>query len=255
MSFLDKAKEATQKALKTTKNAAQTALKATTEAAKTAAENTPNKAQEALDFVKQNIPKTIPLSVTEAQLNQMVTKSIADDSRIKSLTLTCEENILAVEASIQLAGSLAITAKTRLALEHCELSPTRKVITMRRLDQTELGGTGVASSLLAHVVKLVICGLFGVDIGAFSLKSINGLTIDKERISADLSAMGATDAINNAINNKINVLLSNTPINPMLKMVVAPLLPTLAQKLIDKIVIDDLKVDKAGITGILQLST
>ena len=67
--------------------------------------------------------------------------------------------------------------------------------------------------------------------------------------------MGATDAINNAINNKINVLLSNAPINPMLKMVVAPLLPTLAQKLIDKIVIDDLKVDKAGITGVLRLST
>ena len=251
MSFSENARNL----LKTTRDAAKKTLEDTAEVTKKALKDAPNKAQEALDFVKQNIPKTIPLSVSEAQLNQMVTKAIADDSRIKSLTLTCEENILAVEASIQLAGSLAITAKTRLALEHCELSPTRKVITMRRLDQTELGGTGVASSLLAHVVKLVICGLFGVDIGAFSLKSINGLTIDKERISADLSAMGATDAINNAINNKINMLLSNAPINPMLKMVVAPLLPTLAQKLIDKIVIDDLKVDKTGITGILQLGT
>ena len=157
MSFFDKAKEATQKALE---SAAQ--------AAKEAAQNAPSKAQEAMDFIKKNMPKTIPLSVSEAQLNQMVKKAIADDSRIKSLTLSCEENVLAVEASIQMVGSLAITAKTRLALEHCELSPTRKTITMRRLDQTELGGTGAASSLLAHVVKLVVCGLFGVDIGVWN---------------------------------------------------------------------------------------
>ena len=243
MSFFNKAKEATQKALE---SAAQ--------AAKEAAQNAPSKAQEAMDFIKKNMPKTIPLSVSEAQLNQMVKKAIADDSRIKSLTLSCEENVLAVEASIQMVGSLAITAKTRLALEHCELSPTRKTITMRRLDQTELGGTGAASSLLAHVVKLVVCGLFGVDIGAFSLKNINGLTIDKSLITADLAAMGATEAINNSITNKINVLLNNAPINPMLKIVVAPLLPALAQKLIDKIIIENLNVAKTGITGTLRLS-
>ena len=243
MSFFDKAKEATQKALE---SAAQ--------AAKEAAQNAPSKAQEAMDFIKKNMPKTIPLSVSEAQLNQMVKKAIADDSRIKSLTLSCEENVLAVEASIQMVGSLAITAKTRLALEHCELSPTRKTITMRRLDQTELGGTGAASSLLAHVVKLVVCGLFGVDIGAFSLKNINGLTIDKSLITADLAAMGATEAINNSITNKINVLLNNAPISPVLKMVVSPLLPALAQKLIDKIIIENLNVAKTGITGTLRLS-
>ena len=222
--------------------------------AKEAAENAPSKAQEAIDFIKQNMPKTIPLSVSETQLNQMVKKSIADDSRIKSLALTCEENVLAVETSIQMVGSLTITTKTRLALEHCELSPTRKMLTMRRLDQTELGGTGAASSLLAHVVKLVVCGLFGVDIGAFSLKNINGLTIDKSLITADLAAMGATEAINNSITNKINVLLNNAPINALLKIVVAPLLPTLVQKLIDKIIIEDLKVAKTGITGTLRLS-
>ncbi|MCB1658439.1 MAG: hypothetical protein KDI39_09450 [Pseudomonadales bacterium] len=239
MSFLNKAKEALESAAK---------------AAKEAAENTPSKAQEGIDFIKQNIPKTIPLSVSEAQLNEMVKKAIADDSRIKSLTLTCEENELAVEASIQMVGGLAITAKTRLALEHCELSPTRKTITMRRLDQTELGGMGVASSLLAHVIKLVVCGLFAVDIGAFSLKNINGITIDKSLITADLAAMGATEAVNNAITNKINVLLNNTPINPLLKIVVSPLLPALAEKLIDKITIEDLKVAKTGITGTLRLS-
>ena len=150
---------------------------------------------------------------------------------------------------------LTFNAKTRLALEHCELSPTSKVITMRRLDQTELGGIGVASSLLAQVVKLVVCGLFGVDIGAFSLKNINGVAIEKELITADLIAMGATDAINNAIDNKINILLNSIPINPLLKMLVSPVLPTLAKKLIDNIVIEDLKVAKTGITGVLKLST
>lgn len=243
MSFFEKAK-----------TAAKTALENTTKAAKEAAENAPNKAQQAMDFIKQNLPKTIPLSVSETQLNQMVTKAITDDTRIKSIILTCEENVLAVETSIQMAG-LTVMAKTRLALEHCELSPTHKVITMRRLDQTELGGTGIASSLLAHIVKLVVCGLFGVDIGAFSLKKINGLLIDKELIIADLIAMGATDAINNAINKKINILLNSTPINPLLKMAVSPLLPTLTQKMIDKIVIEDLKVAKTGITGVLRLIT
>ncbi len=250
MSFFDKAKQAA----KIAKEAAQTALDNTTKAAKEVAENAPNKAQEAIDFIKQNIPKSIPLSVSETKLNQMVKSSIADDSRIKSLTLICEENVLIVDAAIQLMG-LTFNAKTRLALEHCELSPTSKVITMRRLDQTELGGIGVASSLLAQVVKLVVCGLFGVDISAFSLKNINGVTIEKELITADLIAMGATDAINNAIDNKINILLNSIPINPLLKMLVSPVLPTLAKKLIDNIVIEDLKVAKTGITGVLKLST
>ena len=99
-----------------------------------------------------------------------------------------------------------------------------------------------------------MCGLFGVDIGAFSLKNINGLTIDKSLITADLAAMGATESINNAITNKVNVLLNDAPINALLKIVVAPLLPTLVQKLIDKIIIEDLKVAKTGITGTLRLS-
>lgn len=248
MSFFDKAKQAA----KTAKEAAQTALENTTKAAKEVAENAPSKTQETIEFIKQNIPKSLPLSVSETKLNQMVKSSIADDSRIKSLTLICEENVLIVDAAIQMMG-LTINAKTQLALEHCELSPTSKIITMRRLDQTELGGTGIASSLLAHVVKLVVCGLFGVDIGAFSLKNINGVTIEKELITADLIAMGATEAINNAINSKINLLLSNTPINPMLKMVVTPLLPTLAQKLMQNITIENLKIAKNGITGVLKL--
>lgn len=241
MSFFEKAKQA-----------AQTALENTTKAAKEVAENAPSKTQETIEFIKQNIPKTIPLNVPEAQLNQMVKQAITDDSRIKNLALSCEENVLIVASSIEGVG-LTFNIKTKLALEHCELSPTSKVITMRRLDQTELGGTGIASSLLAHVVKLVVCGLFGVDIGAFSLKNINGVTIEKELITADLIAMGATEAINNAINSKINLLLSNTPINPMLKMVVTPLLPTLAQKLMQNITIEKLKIAKNGITGVLKL--
>lgn len=241
MSFFEKAKQA-----------AQTALENTTKAAKEAAENAPSKAQETIEFIKQNIPKTIPLNVPETQLNQMVKKAITDDSRIKNLVLSCEENVLVVTASIEGVG-LTFNIKTKLALEDCELSPTSKIITMRRLDQIELGGTGIASSLLAHVVKLVVCGLLGVDIGAFSLKNINGVTIEKELITADLIAMGATEAINNAINSKINLLLSNTPIDPKFKMLVTPLLPTLTQKLMQNITIENLKIAKNGITGVLKL--
>lgn len=236
MSLFDKAKQI-----------AQSAFEITSDAVKTVSENTPN-ALQLLDSVKQKLPETIPLCVSEAQLNQMVTNAISDEDRIKALTLTCDDNILTVHAVIKLAGSLAMTAKTQLAIEHCELSQTRKVIIMRRLDQTELGGTGIASSLLAHVVKLVVCGLFSVDIGAFSLRNIDGLSIDKEIITADLEAMGAIDAINKAINNKINML-----INPLLKTAIESLLPSLTQKIIDKIVIEDLLIDNFGIRGVLRL--
>lgn len=85
------------------------------------------------------------MSVSEVQLNEMVATTIRDDSRITNLQLVCEENVIVVNASIQVVGSLAITAKTKLAIEHFELSQERKVITLRRLDTTELGGTGVAA--------------------------------------------------------------------------------------------------------------
>jgi hypothetical protein len=193
------------------------------------------------------------MSVSEAQLNQMVATTISDDSRIKSLQLICEDNVLVVNAGIQLVGSLAITATTRLALEHFELSQERKVITLRRLDNTELGGTGVASSLLARVVKLVVCGLFGIDLGEFSLKNINGLTIDKERITADLAALGVVEAITDAICSKIDLALKNIQINPWLKPIIATLLPAITKRLVAKAVIEDLSISEAGIAGTLRL--
>lgn len=98
-----------------------------------------------------------------------------------------------------------------------------------------------------------MCGLFGIDLGELSLKNIEGLTIDKERITADLAALGAVDAITGAICHKIGLALESIQINPLLKPLVATMLPSITKHFVEKAVIEDLQISKAGIAGTLRL--
>lgn len=246
MSFLHKAKQVAETAAK----AASVAAKKVAESA----ENAPNKAQELFTFIKTNLPKTIPLQVSETRLNEIAARAIDGNSRIQSLMLRCETNILMVETHINVAGFMVIKAKTRLALEQCEINSTRKIIIMRRLDQAELSGTG-AASLLAYAIKTIICGLFSIDIIAFVLKNIRGLTIDKNKIIADLEVMNAMDAINEAIHDKIQDVIVTIPINPIFKKILEPTLPSIIENLTKNISIENLAIiQHKCICGTLRLS-
>ncbi|MEF8759173.1 MAG: hypothetical protein V5B36_05460 [Candidatus Accumulibacter sp. UW25] len=73
MSFLDKAKQA-----------AGDAFKRTVEAAKPASDLTANKSEEVLQFVKNSMPRSIPMSVSGAQLNEMVATTISETAGSKA---------------------------------------------------------------------------------------------------------------------------------------------------------------------------
>lgn len=186
----------------------------------------------------------IPLRVTEVKLNQLATKAIVDDSRIKSLNIQCRENCLVVTGTLELMA-LPLNFTTQLALESCELSPSRKVIILRRLDNIALGGDMMLAGFMAHLFKILVCGLFGVDLGAISLKNITGLTISKNLITADLEAMGAIDAIMTGVRENIAQL----SINPLAKMAAKPLLDMAGNSLLDKLHLQNIAITDKGIKG------
>lgn len=199
----------------------------------------------------KNIPP-IPIEVSEARLNQLARDAIVDDSRIESLKIHCQRDCITVSGTLRLAG-VALNFTTRLALHSCELSPSRKVITLRRLDDIVIGGTGMLASFMAHVAKIVICGFFGVDLAAISLGGINGLTINKDLITADLEAMGAVEGIVKSLREKLRQRIELLPIWPLVKIVVEPILDGAGPLLLSRLHLQKVAVTDRGIQGSIVL--
>ena len=190
--------------------------------------------------------------VSEAQLNQLAAKAITDDGRIKSLRVQCQQDRLTVRGTFSLAG-LPLNFTTTLSLQSCELTPTRKVITLRRLDDIALGGDGILASFMAHIVKVIICGLFGVDLAAISLKRIKGLTISKDIITADLEAMGAVDIITTKLREEIRRHIELLPGGPLVKIAVEPMLDAAGPLLLSKLHLQNVAITDNGIRGEMVL--
>jgi hypothetical protein len=199
----------------------------------------------------QKLPP-ISIEASEAQLNLLVAKAIADDSRIESLKIQCQQDRLTVSGTLSLVG-VTLNFTTQLALQSCELSPSRKVITLRRLDNIALGGDGMLASFMAHIVKIVICGLFGVDLAAISLKSVKGLTINKALITADLEAMGAVDAILTGLRQKIRHGIELLPVGQLVKMGIEPMLAMAGPLLLGKLHLQNVAISDKGVQGEILL--
>ena len=194
----------------------------------------------------------IPIEVSEARLNQLASDAIADDKRIESLKIQCRQDRLAFTGTLRVAG-LALNFTTQLALQSCELSPTRKVITLRRLDDVSIGGTSVLTSFMAHVVKIVICGFFGVDLAAISLGGIRGPAINKDLITADLEAMGAMDAIMKGLREKIRQGIELLPGGSLVKIALKPMLDGAGPLLLSKLHLQKVTIADKRIRGEVML--
>jgi hypothetical protein len=208
--------------------------------------NVTDKAKEIFDKLPP-IPETFkfPLVVTEEQLNQLATKAITDDSRIKSLNIQCRQDRLIVSGTFNIM-SMPLNFSTELSLESCELSPARKVIVLRRHDAMSLGGESMLSSFMAHIVKIIICGLFGVDLGAISLKRIQGVSIDKTLITADIEAMGAMDSIMTGLRQKARQGIGLPSVNPLIKITLSAILDSAENKLLEKLHLQNVVITDKG---------
>ena len=198
-----------------------------------------------------NLPP-IPLAVPEARLNQLAANAITDDRRIKSIEIQCRQDRLTISGTLRLVG-LPLNFNTKLSLQSCELTPNRKVITLRRLDDISLGGDTMLASFMAHIVKIVICGLFSVDLGAISLKGIKGLTINKDLITADLEAMGAVEIIMTGLREKLREGIELLPVSSPIKMVIKPTLEMAGPLLLGKLHLQNVTVTDKGIQGEIVL--
>ena len=188
-----------------------------------------------------------PLSVSEAQLNNLVKLAQNDDL---PMSFACQTGEIVVAGQTRVAG-IALAYSTRLALEACEISPDRKQITLRRLDHVDLGGNGLAAALFARVIKVLLCGLFGIDLARLALKNNAGIRVEKDLITADLDAMGATDLIVEAIKARLPDALA-----PLLDSAIESLAPGLGaagNAFLAHIGIDDIAIEKHEIKGMLRI--
>lgn len=166
------------------------------------------------------------------------------------MNFACQPGVIVVAGQTRVAG-LAIAYSTRLALEACEISPDRKQITLRRLDHVDLGGNGLAAALFARVIKVLLCGLFGIDRARLALKNNAGIRVDKDLITADLDAMDATGLIVETIKAKLPDALA-----PLLGSTIESLAPGLGaagNAFLEHIGIDDIAVELHQIKGMLRI--
>ena len=189
-----------------------------------------------------------PLEVSEAQLNRLAATLTAEGDT--TVNLTCLPGAITLAGETRAAG-LPLTYSTRFALEACEISPTRKVLTLRRLDAIDLGGNSLATALYARIVKTLICGLFGIDPARLALRGVAGVTVEKDLITADLDAMGATDIILEAIKEKLPPAV--VPLLEEFGVIFAPGLGKAGNALLSRIGIDDIAIGEGGITGKLRI--
>lgn len=189
-----------------------------------------------------------PLAVSETQLNNLAaTLAQSDDNPIN---ITCQPGIIAINGKTRVAG-MPIAYSTRLTLEACEISPTSKQITLRRLDNVDLGGNGFATALFARFVKVLVCGLFGIDLARFALQGAAGIRVEKDLITADLDAMGATHAIVEVIKARLPDAL--VPLLDSVSATLAPRLGVAGNALLARIGIEDIVVGEHEIRGKLRI--
>lgn len=188
---------------------------------------------------------TVPLSISEGKLNQLAAKAISDESRIRSLTIKCSEGVLTLNGSVSVSVT-TLNFSFGLALESFELSPQRKVIVLRRLDNFDLSGEGMMAALMAPVVKVLICGLFGVDIGALSLNGFEGLIVEKSLVTANLEKMGAMEVVTQGVQEK---LVGSLNLGPLLEAAVRLAINAASDKIIANLTVEGLAINDGGIVG------
>jgi hypothetical protein len=144
------------------------------------------------------------LAVSETQINSLAsTITRGSDTPVN---ISCQPDAIVLSGEARAMG-VPLTYSTRLKLESCEISPTRKVLILRRLDNVDLGGKSLATALFARVVKVLLCGLFSIDPARFALDGQTGVNVEKDLITADLDAMGATEIILTAIKTRLPAAL------------------------------------------------
>ena len=188
------------------------------------------------------------VSVSEAQLNSLA--ATLARSGEPPITIICQPGAITIGGEAKVTV-VPLTYSTRLALDSFEISPARKTLTLRRLDNIDLGGNNLVTALFARIVKVLLCGLFGIDPARFVSKKIAGISTEKVLITADLDVMGATEIILEAIKAKLPAAL--IPLLDSAGEVLAPRLGTAGNALMARIGLDDIVIEAGAISGKLRI--
>jgi len=219
-----------------------------------------------LDTLASLIPQSIALTLNATKMNALLQEAIAGQQNISQASIVCEDGSLQLSASLLLAGTRMVYT-TRLGIDDIRLNPEQRIISLRRLEPDNFSGNGPVSMLMTWFIKAVICGLFGVDIAASSLSSLDGLVIEKDRISADLDKLGLTAKIQQAAADKAAELVKEQAELRLpdgfrgiaARLALQAALPMLMQKAselaLQRIQVTNLRITAAdGLTGDLMLA-
>lgn len=220
-----------------------------------------------LDSILAAIPKHIPLTLDSVTMNTLLQEAIAGQENISEASIVCEDGCLRLTATLMLAGTRMLYT-TRLGLDEVTLSPERRVISLRRLEPDNLSGNGPMSILMAWFINIILCGLFRMDVAASSLSTLDGLVIEKGRITADLDKIGLTSKVQQAAAEQVTQFLEQQAHQKLpggfkgiaARVALGAALPILAQKaselVLQKIQVTNLRISAAdGLSGNLMLAT
>lgn len=214
-----------------------------------------------LDDLTALLPRSIPLGITPERLSALLRDAVAGQPRIRQAGIVCLDGSFRMDVHLRVAGA-ELACTTRLGIDEITLSPQRRVIALRRLEQERVLGDSPLGAAAAWLLNALL-GPLGVDLPGIGLRLLDGVTADRTRIIVDLDHLGFGErmrvALAEAITQAVNARVPQGLAGAAARLGLQSALPAFAERTsaaaLDHLQIGNIRISATqGLTGELMLA-
>lgn len=149
------------------------------------------------------LPMTLPIS--EAVLNAAIEKALSTEAvsgqRLKQLVVHVHEGFMDLEGSAATPIGI-VNFRASFEIETFELSSRKQEVVLVRRGTVQTSAEGLVRRAALYVVEAVLATLFSKTVLELGLKGQEGVKVEGDRITIDLSKMGLQEKLVDAVKQK-----------------------------------------------------
>ena len=164
-----------------------------------------------IDAANQKIPSlpSLPYQFTlsESKLNLAIKLALPTGGDLKSVVLTLQPGF--ADAVLQINHKIGpIEVRLAFEIESFEISGTVQQVVLRRRGEVQAVAEGFLRQAVLAVVGGILSLVFGKTLLDLGLKNQEGVTVNGERVTVDLSRLGLQEKIKDALLARVGGSLS-----------------------------------------------
>lgn len=152
-----------------------------------------------IDTTSQKIP-SLPYQFTlsESKLNLAIKLALPAEGDLKSVVLTLQSGF--ADAVLQINHKMGpVEVRLAFEIESFEISGAAQQVVLRRRGEVQASAEGFLRQAVLVVVQSILSLVFGKTLLDLGLKGQEGVTINGERVTVDLSRLGLQEKIKDAL--------------------------------------------------------